>query len=137
LFVGTLFRAGLQMQRRCNPGFAVVSRAAHPSLAPVSLNRCEQRLFDYLQSHKEERHFWQGKLQGVVKASDDQHIAAVRLDGELWRYYVERSEVAAPFMDAVRHEGLKRTSMRNLAELLIRLWTEPRPKQKPAGPAGP
>jgi hypothetical protein len=102
----------------------------------VSLNRFEQRLFDYLQSHKEERHFWLGKLQSVVKASDDQHIAAVRLDAELWRYYVERSQVAAPFVDAARHEGLKRTSMRNLAELLIRLWTEPRPKKKPADAAG-
>ena len=39
--------------------------------------------------------------------------------------------VAAPFKDAVRHEGLARTSMRNLAELLIRLWTEPKAKKKP------
>jgi len=60
----------------------------------------------------------------------DEAVAAGRLDGELWRYYVERSAVAAPFREAVRHEGLERTSMRNLAELLIRLWTEPRPKPK-------
>ena len=131
MFKVTLILTEMQLQRRRKPGFAVVSRTARNSLARVSLNRCEQRLFDYLHAHKEERHFWQGKLHVAVKESDDQHIAAVRLESELWRYYVERSEVAAPFKEAVRHEGLRRTSMRNLAELLIRLWTEPRPKKRP------
>ncbi len=60
----------------------------------------------------------------------------MRLEPELWRYYVERSEVVALFKEAVRHEGLGRTSMRNLAELLIRLWTEPRPKKKNPAAAG-
>ena len=101
----------------------------------MSLNRCEQRLFDYLNAHKEERHFWLGKLQATMKAAVDEHVAAFQLEAELWRYYVERSEVAAPFKEAVRHEGLRRTSMRNLADLLIRLWTEPRPKKK-APPGG-
>jgi hypothetical protein len=96
----------------------------------MSLNRCEQRVFDYLQSHPEERHFWQAKLQTVAKAAGDDHLAVVRLEPELWRYYVERSAVAAPFKEAARHEGLQRTSMKSLAELLIRLWTEPRPKKK-------
>lgn len=98
----------------------------------MSLNRCEQRIFDYLQRHPEERHYWQGKFQAVTKAAGDDHVAAAQLEPELWRYYTERSAVAAPFKEAVRHEGLQRTSMRNLAELLIRLWTEPRPKKKPA-----
>jgi len=118
------------MQRRRRPGFAVVFRAVARRVARVSLNRCEQRLFDYLHAHKEERHFWLGKLQSAVKAADNEHVAAVRLEAELWHYYVERSGVAAPFKEAAQHEGLRRTSMRNLAELLIRLWTEPRPKQK-------
>jgi len=30
-------------------------------------------------------------------------------------YYTERSAVASPFKEAVRHEGLHRTSMRTLA----------------------
>ena len=118
------------MQRRRRPGFAVVFRAGARRVARVSLNRCEQRLFDYLHAHKDERHFWQGKVQSFVKAANDEQVAAARLEVEFWRYYVERSEVAAPFREAVRHEGLQRTSMKNLAELLIRLWTEPRPKQK-------
>ena len=59
-----------------------------------------------------------------------------RLEGELWRYYAERSAVANPFKEAVRQEGLHRTSMRTLAELLVRLWVEPRPAKRTAGPVG-
>ena len=98
----------------------------------MSLNRCEQRIFDYLQSHAEERHYWQAKFQSVTKAAGDDHVAVARLEPELWRYYEERSRVAAPFKDAARQEGLQRTSMKNLAEHLIRLWVDPRPKKKPA-----
>jgi len=96
----------------------------------MSLNRCEQRVFDYLQRHPEERHYWQAKLQGAAKAAVDDHVAVMRLEPELWRYYEERSRVAEPFKEAAKHEGIRRTSMKNLAELLIRLWTEPRPKKK-------
>jgi len=94
----------------------------------MSLNRCEQRVFDYLQRHPEERHHWQGKFQAAAKAADSVHVAADQLAQDLWRYYEERSAVAQPFKDAVLQEGLKRTSMKNLAELLLRLWTEPRKK---------
>ena len=98
----------------------------------MSLNRCEQRVFDYLQNHREEGQFWQEKVRGLAKTTVDAHAAAARLDGELWHYYVERSAVAAPFREAARLEGLQRTSMKNLAELLLRLWVEPRAKKKPA-----
>jgi hypothetical protein len=98
----------------------------------MSLNPCEQRVFDYLQRHPEERHHWQAKLQRATKAATDDHVAVMHLEPELWRYYEERSAVAEPFRDAAKHEGLRRTSMKNLAELLIRLWTEPRPKKKTA-----
>lgn len=95
----------------------------------MSLNRPEQRIFDYLQGHAEERQYWVGKVQSVFRAEGDSHAAATRLDAELWRYFVERSAVANPFKDAARLEGLRRTSMRNLAELLLRLWIEPRPRK--------
>ena len=97
----------------------------------MSLNRCEQRIFDYWRTQPEESRHWRRKVEAATGPGVDEAVAAGRLDGELWRYYVERSAVAAPFREAVRHEGLQRTSMRNLAELLIRLWTEPRPKPKP------
>jgi hypothetical protein len=98
----------------------------------MSLNRCEQRVFDYIKGHPEERHYWVGKVQTVCRAVGDDHLATSRLEPELWRYYEERSAVAAPFKEAARLEGVKRTSMKNLAELLVRLWTEPRPKNKSA-----
>ena len=97
----------------------------------MSLNRSEQRVFDYLQSHAEERQFWQDKVRVAAKNVENDHVAAVRLEAELWRYYVERSAVAAPFKEVARVEGLARTSMKNLGELLLRLWVEPRPKKKP------
>ena len=57
-------------------------------------------------------------------------MAAARLDAELWRYYQERSAVVPVFRDAMLHEGTQRISMKNLAELVLRLWLEPRPKKK-------
>ena len=97
----------------------------------MSLNRCEQRVFDYLERHRDERQFWQDKVRGAAKILPDHHVAAAQLAGELWRYYEERSAVASPFREAMRAEGLHKTSMKNLAELLLRLWAEPRPKKKP------
>jgi hypothetical protein len=98
----------------------------------MSLNRCEQRVFDYLQRHPEERHYWQGKFQRLSKATDEERVAIEQLESELWRYYLERSEVVSPFKEAAAVEGLRRTSMKNLAELLMRPWTEPKPKKKNA-----
>lgn len=99
----------------------------------MSLNRCEQRVFDYLQKHQDERHYWQTKFQRAAKVSLDERVVVDELEPELWRYYRERSEVVPLFKEAVRHEGLGRTSMKSLAELLLRLWVEPRPK-RPAPP---
>ncbi len=98
----------------------------------MSLNRCEQRVFDYWERQRDERQFWQEKVRATAKLIPDLHGAANQLEGELWRYYLERSGVVAAFRDAARHEGLQRTSMKNLAELTLRLWTEPKPQKKPA-----
>jgi len=98
----------------------------------MSLNRFEQRVYDYLQSHPEERQHWQGKFQSTAKFFSNEHQVVERLEPELWRYYEERSAVVEPFKTAARFEGLRRTSMKNLAELLVRLWTEPKPKKKPS-----
>jgi len=96
----------------------------------MSLNRFEQRIFDYWTGHREERQFWQEKVRGIAKTLNDDHAAATQLDRDLWRYYEERSGVVPVFKEAARHEGMARTSMKNLAELAIRLWVEPRPKIK-------
>ena len=96
----------------------------------MSLNRSEQRVFDYLQRHPDERHYWQAKFHRLSKEHTDERIAVEQVEPELWRYYVERSAVVALFKEAAATEGLGRTSMKNLAELLMRLWTEPKPKKK-------
>lgn len=97
----------------------------------MSLNRSEQRIFDYFQSQVDERHFWIGKVQKTLRQVGNSSEEAARvLEAELWRYYLERSEAVRTFREAARAEGLQRTSMRNLAELLLRLWVEPKAKEK-------
>jgi hypothetical protein len=103
----------------------------------MSLNRSEQMLYDYVLGQAEERHHWQDKVRGIVAQSAEISAAVSRIDSELWRYYLERSEVTPVFVEAARSFGLKRTSMKNLAELLVRLWTEPRPRKRPPEEQGP
>jgi len=100
----------------------------------MSLNRSEQRIFDYLQKNPEEKKFWEAKVHAAARQASDDFIAAQRLESELWRYYEERSGVASPFKEAARFEGIQRTSLKNLAELLLRLWTAPREKKKKTVP---
>ena len=88
-------------------------------------------MFDYWQGNPDERHFWENKVREAVRRAGDDHAAVARLEPELWRYYEERSAVAAVFKEAARHEGLQRTSMKNLAELLVRLWVDRGPKRNP------
>ncbi|MBM3853444.1 MAG: hypothetical protein FJ399_09840 [Verrucomicrobia bacterium] len=97
----------------------------------MSLNRSEQQVYDYLMKQPDERRYWQEKLRRVAKSIGDEHSTVADLERELWRYTVERSAVVSSLREANAAEGLRRTSMKNLAELLLRLWTDPRPKPKP------
>jgi hypothetical protein len=103
----------------------------NPHVARMSLNPSEQMIFDYVQSHPDERQYWVEKVQKTSVRAMDDFEAARLLEVDLWRYFEERSAVVSPFKDVARREGLRRTSMRNLAEHLVRLWVQPRPK-KPA-----
>jgi hypothetical protein len=95
----------------------------------MSLNRSEQLVHDYVQQHRDERQFWQDKVRAIVTGSPDLPSAVARLDAELWRYFGERSAVVPVFAEAARGLGGKRISMKNLAEYLVRLWTQPRPRK--------
>ncbi len=95
------------------------------TVGAVSLNRCEQALFEYVEKHPEERQFWLNKVQGLTPSSS-MHLAADRLEIDLWRYFLERASVVPALRDFVRHHGSQRTSMRNLAEYWIRLWASPK-----------
>jgi hypothetical protein len=87
-------------------------------------------ILDYVQSHADERQYWQDKVRTVAGNTPSDPAAATELDFELWHYYAERSRVVDPFKAIVQKEGLKRISMRNLAEYWLRIWTSPRPKRK-------
>jgi hypothetical protein len=101
----------------------------------MSLNRCEQILFDYVKGHPEERQYLQDKVRAIVSASSEVPTAVARIDYELWRYYEERSAVLPAFNAVLGNSGPRRTSMRNLAELLVRLWTEAQPRKKTSNEA--
>jgi hypothetical protein len=88
----------------------------------MSLNRTEQRVFDYLQAQPDEKRYWHDKVCGVSQRARDPHVAALELEGDLWRYLEERSSVVASFREIAQREGLQRISLRNLAEYLLRLW---------------
>ncbi len=96
----------------------------------MSLNQREQMVFDYVQSHPEERQYWSEKVRITCAGFTDGYAAATTLENELWRYLVERSAVASPFREVAQREGLRRTSMKNLAEYLIRLWCPSKKKSE-------
>jgi hypothetical protein len=99
-----------------------------PSAFTMSLNRSEQLIYDYLHANPDELRHWQDKVRTTARRHPDVHAAATAIEQELWSYYLERSTVVEPFRSAARHHGLARTSMKNLAELLLRLWAPPPPK---------
>jgi hypothetical protein len=89
----------------------------------MSLNRNEQMTYDYLHAQVDEKRHWQDVVRReFARAEGDVHAAAAVLERELWSYFAERAEVVEPFRGEARRGGLARTSMRNLAELLLRLW---------------
>jgi hypothetical protein len=91
----------------------------------MSLNRHEQRVFDYFQTQPDELRHWHEVVRREVARATEVHALISGIELQLWRYYEERAQVAEPFRSIARREGIARTSMRNLAELLIRLWSEP------------
>jgi hypothetical protein len=92
----------------------------------VSLNRCEQLLYDYVEKHPEERQYWIHKVRSLAQLSQDKHVIAERAELELWRYFQERAAVVPVLKEFARTQGSGRTSMRNLAEYLLRMWAPPK-----------
>lgn len=96
----------------------------------MSLNASEQMVFDYLRSHPDEESFWRHKLRQLTADEADEHALSMAVAEALGEYYEERASVLADFRDDRATSGSgRRVSMRNLADHLIRLWTEPRRKQ--------
>ncbi|HTJ79174.1 MAG TPA: hypothetical protein VL357_09275 [Rariglobus sp.] len=98
----------------------------------MSLNRAEQMVFDYVQQHPDEKRHWHDKVSAISGRATDPHSASIALEEELWRYYEERSAVVSPFREIAQREGLRRISLRNLAEYLLRVWAPVKAKKKNA-----
>ncbi|MDF9826955.1 hypothetical protein M2447_001040 [Ereboglobus sp. PH5-10] len=94
----------------------------------MALNQGEQQLLDYIRANPEEKSYWEQKVRSVAAAQPDDYLTAEALGRELRAYLVERARVVRQLEDV--STGM---SMRNLAEYLILIWTEPRPKKKKAG----
>ena len=103
----------------------------------MSLNRFEQLVYDYIRGHADERQYWQDKVRRIVTQSESAARAAARLDGEFWSYFEERSSAVPEFSKMMGAPAPRRVSMVNLAELLVRLWTEPRPARPAPDPRAP
>lgn len=99
----------------------------------MSLNRYEQTLFDYWERAPDERRHWQAKTMEAAKTRLPAGEAARSLERELWDYLRERSG-HVPVLRDLHSGGLRRVSLLNLAELMLRLWG---PLPKPQRPASP
>lgn len=111
-------------------GFCGCFWVCRTHLGCVSLNRSEQRLFDYIDANRDERHFWEQKVRRIEADLKDHVRVCQALELEIWRYYVERSGVVPVLREVAAREGLKRTSMRNLADYMLLIWGVPKPPKK-------
>ena len=99
----------------------------------MSLNRYEQALFDYWDKQPDERRHWQTKVADVTRVSGSPGEPARALERELWEHFAERS-AHVPALRELSAGGLRRVSLLNLAEYLIRLWGPPPKPGKPTTP---
>ncbi len=93
----------------------------------MSLNRCEQALFDYWERNLDERRHWQARTLEAARGPAAPADVARGLARELGAYLVERRR----HVPGLREFG-GTESLLNLAELMVRLWG-PLPKPKPPG----
>ena len=96
----------------------------------MSLNRYEQTLFEYWKSQPDERRHWQGKVTAAAREAAGPGEIARALERELWDYFQERT-LHVPVFRNLNAAGLRRVSLLNLAEHVLRLWGPP-PKAKKA-----
>ena len=97
----------------------------------MSLNRYEQTIFDYWENQPDEQRHWRDKVAAAARGSGQPGERARRLERELWDYFVERSQHVARLRE-LNSGGLRRVSLLNLAEHVIRIWGPlPKPKTMP------
>jgi len=94
------------------------------NLLRMSLNRYEQTLFDYLGREPDERRHWQGKITEMTRSPGDPTMRSRSLERELWDYLTERSQ-QVPVLRDLHAGAVRRISLLNLAEHLLRIWGPP------------
>ena len=107
---------------------------AAPPPIRMSLNRYEQSLFEYLSANVDERRHWQAKIIEAARRSELPGEVARALERDLWDYFVERSE-HVPRLRDLNVDGVRRVSLQNLSDHLLRLWGPPPKPKKPAAKA--
>lgn len=100
----------------------------------MSLNRSAQIIYDYIRSHPDEDRHWREKAGLIATQSPDHHIAASTIVSSLRDYCEERAGSLSQFRDLRQIGGFDRSTLRPLAELLVRLWGPPPKKKKPSTP---
>ncbi len=96
----------------------------------MSLNRYEHTLHRYLETHPDEWRHWRGRVMEVAKRSAGVGENARGLERELWDYLAERS-TQVPELRDLHADGMRRVSLLNLAEYLLRVWGPPPPPRAP------
>lgn len=96
----------------------------------MSLNRYEQLLSNYIETHPDELRFWRSRVVDMASGNRRREEVTLSLNASLWEYFEERSRHASPFREIVVAEGMARISMLNLSEYYLRLWAPPKPQRK-------
>lgn len=99
----------------------------------MSLNRYEQTMFNYWQNQPDELNHWKSKVIQLAKTTAAPGEVARALERELWDYFTERNQHVPLFRD-LSIGGLRRVSLLNLAEYVLRLWGPPPKNRKPLPP---
>ncbi len=99
----------------------------------MSLNRYEQTMFNYWQKQPDELNHWKSKVVQAAKTTGAPGEVARVLERELWDYFAERSQHVPVFRE-LSPGGVRRVSLLNLAEYVLRLWG-PLPKNRKPPPA--
>ena len=81
-------------------------------------------MFNYWQTEPDELQFWKTKVVAAARTIAGPGEVARSLERELWDYFAERSE-HVPFFRDLNAGGIRRVSLLNLAEYVLRLWGPP------------
>ncbi|HEY4247467.1 MAG TPA: hypothetical protein VGM64_11455 [Lacunisphaera sp.] len=104
------------------------------NILKMSLNRYEQIIFNYWQTQPDELQFWKTKVVAASRMVAAPGETARDLERELWDYFAERSQHVALFKE-LNIDGVRRISLLNLAEYVLRLWgPPPKPRKLSSNP---